>query len=50
MEVGGNAVQSNGNDNDPRRKSKTIECEYTADKHAMKRWVYKAEFWIARKR
>lgn len=28
---------------------KTVECEYTADKLAMMRWIYKAEFWVARK-
>lgn len=29
---------------------KTIECEYTGDKNAMMRWMYKAEFWVSRKR
>ncbi|KAL5504560.1 hypothetical protein ACEPAH_7221 [Sanghuangporus vaninii] len=33
-----------------RTKTRTIECEYTADKEAMMRWVYKAEFWLAKKR
>ncbi|KDR75537.1 hypothetical protein GALMADRAFT_140177 [Galerina marginata CBS 339.88] len=28
---------------------KIVECEYTADKNAMMRWIYKAEFWVARK-
>jgi len=28
---------------------KTVECEYTGDPRAMMRWIYKAEFWIARK-
>ena len=28
---------------------KTVECEYTGDKLAMMRWIYKAEFWVARK-
>ncbi|KAH9485642.1 Carnosine N-methyltransferase [Psilocybe cubensis] len=28
---------------------KTIECEYTGDKNAMMRWIYKAEFWVATK-
>ncbi|KAL5512571.1 hypothetical protein ACEPAG_3224 [Sanghuangporus baumii] len=31
-------------------KTRTVECEYTADKKAMMRWVYKAEFWLAKKR
>ncbi|KAL5483099.1 hypothetical protein ACEPAI_8328 [Sanghuangporus weigelae] len=31
-------------------KTRTIQCEYTADKEAMMRWVYKAEFWLAKKR
>ena len=50
MEVGGHAGQSDENGRDFGRKSKTIECEYTADKNAMMRWVYKAEFWMAQKR
>lgn len=28
---------------------KTVECEYTSDPNAMMRWIYKAEFWVARK-
>ncbi|CAA7260463.1 unnamed protein product [Cyclocybe aegerita] len=28
---------------------RTIECEYTGDRNAMMRWIYKAEFWVARK-
>jgi len=28
---------------------KIVECEYTGDKLAMMRWIYKAEFWVARK-
>ncbi|KAF7294082.1 N2227 domain-containing protein [Mycena kentingensis (nom. inval.)] len=30
-------------------KTRTVECEYTADANAMMRWVYRAEFWVARK-
>ncbi|KZT22498.1 N2227-domain-containing protein [Neolentinus lepideus HHB14362 ss-1] len=30
-------------------KTRTVECEYTADPRAMMRWVYRAEFWLARK-
>ncbi|KAJ3572174.1 hypothetical protein NP233_g3256 [Leucocoprinus birnbaumii] len=29
---------------------RTVECEYTSDKHAMMRWIYRAEFWVASKR
>ncbi|ESK91470.1 N2227-domain-containing protein [Moniliophthora roreri MCA 2997] len=28
---------------------KTVECEYTHDSSAMMRWIYRAEFWVARK-
>ncbi|KAF5322505.1 hypothetical protein D9619_001589 [Psilocybe cf. subviscida] len=28
---------------------RTVECEYTSDKQAMMRWIYKAEYWVARK-
>ena len=28
---------------------RTVECEYTGDSNAMMRWIYKAEFWVARK-
>ncbi|KAF7301079.1 N2227 domain-containing protein [Mycena indigotica] len=30
-------------------KTRTVECEYTADSRAMMRWLYQAEFWVARK-
>ena len=30
-------------------KRRMVECEYTADKEAMMRWIYQAEFWVARK-
>ncbi|EPQ55304.1 N2227-domain-containing protein [Gloeophyllum trabeum ATCC 11539] len=30
-------------------KTRAVECEYTADPRAMMRWVYRAEFWAARK-
>ena len=45
-EIGFN-VQAAGNGPASR---KTIECEYTGDKNAMMRWIYKAEFWVATKR
>lgn len=32
----------------PRRR-RTIECEYTADRAAMMRWLYQAELWVATK-
>ncbi|KAH9922588.1 N2227-domain-containing protein [Amylocystis lapponica] len=28
---------------------RTVECEYTADKTAMMKWLYQAEFWVATK-
>lgn len=34
---------------DPRSR-KTIDCEYTADREAMMKWIYRAEFWVAKKR
>ncbi|KAI0697442.1 N2227-domain-containing protein [Cytidiella melzeri] len=30
-------------------RRKTVPCEYTADKHAMMKWIYQAEFWVASK-
>ncbi|KAF9486063.1 N2227-domain-containing protein [Pholiota conissans] len=35
-------------DNGPASRQ-TVECEYTGDKNAMMRWIYKAEFWVGRK-
>ncbi|KAI0669596.1 N2227-domain-containing protein [Trametes maxima] len=32
-----------------KERRRTIECEYTADRTAMMRWLYQAEFWVARK-
>ncbi|KAI5122332.1 hypothetical protein M0805_002499 [Coniferiporia weirii] len=32
------------------RDQKTIDCEYTADKEAMMKWIYKTEFWTAKRR
>ncbi|KAK7057814.1 N2227 domain-containing protein [Favolaschia claudopus] len=37
---------------DPRedgQRTTTVECEYTGDAHAMMRWIYRAEFWVAHK-
>ena len=31
------------------RARRTIDCEYTADSRAMMQWIYRAEFWVARK-
>lgn len=31
-------------------QQRTVECEYTADRTAMMRWLYQAEFWVAQKR
>lgn len=30
-------------------RRRTVPCEYTRDKHAMMKWVYQAEFWVAHK-
>ncbi|CAL1711444.1 unnamed protein product [Somion occarium] len=32
-----------------KRKRRTVECEYTADRLAMMKWLYQAEFWVATK-
>jgi hypothetical protein len=34
---------------DGRRGSRAVDCEYTADSKAMMQWIYKAEFWVAKK-
>lgn len=36
-------------DDDLSKKSRTVNCEYTADQAAMMQWIYNAEFWVARK-
>ncbi|TFY52276.1 hypothetical protein EVJ58_g10109 [Rhodofomes roseus] len=36
-------------DTDGPRRRRTIECEYTADREAMMRWLYQARFWVATK-
>ncbi|PPR00068.1 hypothetical protein CVT24_008970 [Panaeolus cyanescens] len=28
---------------------RTVECEYTGDRNAMMRWIYRAEFWVGHK-
>lgn len=38
-----------GNDEEDARKMRTVECEYTRDEKAMMKWVYRAEFWVARR-
>ncbi|KAL4259019.1 Carnosine N-methyltransferase [Pleurotus pulmonarius] len=30
-------------------RTREVRCEYTADRQAMMEWVYKAQFWVARK-
>ncbi|KAF8885965.1 N2227-domain-containing protein [Infundibulicybe gibba] len=30
-------------------ESRSVDCEYTGDPHAMMQWIYRAEFWVARK-
>ena len=39
-----------GPDGPPRTARRTVECEYTADKTAMMKWLYQAEFWVGTKR
>lgn len=34
---------------DGKLRRRTVECEYTGDATAMMKWVYKTEFWVARK-
>ena len=46
-EVGFDVVGSDGPAKTARR---TVECEYTADKTAMMRWLYQAEFWVGTKK
>ncbi|KAF9012622.1 N2227-like protein-domain-containing protein [Cyathus striatus] len=36
-------------ESDPVEGRKTIPCEYTGDRRAMMSWIYRAEFWVARK-
>ncbi|KAL0955490.1 hypothetical protein HGRIS_001730 [Hohenbuehelia grisea] len=31
-------------------RTRTVNCEYTADREAMMRWVYEAELWVASKK
>ncbi|KAK0196093.1 N2227-like protein-domain-containing protein [Armillaria mellea] len=34
----------------PRDHPETVDCEYTSDHSALMQWIYKAQFWIARKK
>ena len=47
MDVVGFDIQSEGSPKTARRR---VECEYTADRSAMMKWLYQAEFWVATKR
>ncbi|KXN85689.1 hypothetical protein AN958_10872 [Leucoagaricus sp. SymC.cos] len=38
-----------GEEKDDVRAPRIVECEYTSDKYAMMRWIYRAEFWVATK-
>lgn len=38
-----------GEDENEVVRQRTVECEYTGDLTAMMRWIYRAEFWVARK-
>lgn len=37
------------NDTEGFSARRTVECEYTGDRNAMMRWIYKAEFWVGHK-
>lgn len=47
QEIGFSVCPSGGTDEV--RAPQTVECEYTSDKNAMMRWIYRAEFWVATK-
>ncbi|KAI0663981.1 N2227-domain-containing protein [Cubamyces menziesii] len=47
--VGFSVVGEHEDDGDDRERRRTVECEYTADKVAMMKWLYQAEFWVARR-
>ncbi|KAE9403341.1 N2227-domain-containing protein [Gymnopus androsaceus JB14] len=38
-----------GEDEPDCMKTRTIPCQYTHDSKAMMKWIYEAEFWVARK-
>ena len=38
-----------GDTQNDKTSRRTMDCEYTADSRAMMQWIYKAEFWVARK-
>ncbi|KAI0820975.1 N2227-like protein-domain-containing protein [Irpex lacteus] len=38
-----------GEDVPEAKRRKTVPAEYTADRHAMMKWIYQAEFWVATK-
>lgn len=42
-------VVTDGDDEPDCLKRRTIPCQYTHDMKAMMRWIYEAEFWVARK-
>ncbi|KAK7691824.1 hypothetical protein QCA50_005228 [Cerrena zonata] len=57
--IEGEEVQDHNGDNHARldpvsipsdnKKRRTVECEYTANRLAMMRWLYQAEFWVGTK-
>lgn len=38
-----------GQNEEGAERRRTVECEYTADKTAMMRWLYQGAFWVATK-
>jgi hypothetical protein len=45
----GTEKENNGYPVPEKMRPRTVECEYTADRSAMMRWLYQAEFWVAMK-
>ena len=43
-------IEGEGEDARELTRRRTVECEYTADKTAMMKWLYQAEFWVGTKR
>lgn len=48
-ERGGGVGSKSDNVSSDNRRRRTVECEYTANRLAMMKWLYQAEFWVATK-
>jgi hypothetical protein len=42
--------QNEGETVNPLENRRTLECQYTANRAGMMKWMYQAEFWVARRR